>query len=468
MKKLNFLLMCLFALSLTFVSCDPKDDGPDVDEIVEDGFYVVGEATSSVKLVNTGIMSAGKNEVDQSTREGMYEKYIALEGGKPFHLLLKKGTVETKYGATLTDVDLKGESDQPNIVVKKGQLTENATLQVAESGLYHIVLDLNVNSDLEFPQIVIAPVSWGMRGGFNSWGFTELTPSAFNKDSMTFTLEGVEIKSTQEFKFAYGAGWKIQLDAEGLVKSNTNLGKDMIPGGDNFKVEENGVYKVTLTWKLVQGTINESYKVKFEKTGELTASYPTNLYMIGTDFGNWTWTDAGVAELAPVNGVDGAFWCIRYFTAANGFKWAPGKEWKDDFTGLTTNTGYTITDGNAFVPADGIYMVYVDMKEGKVAIDPAAVYGIGDVFGGWDQAVEANKFSVSADGKKLTYTVANAGNLRMYAGSSIATTDWWTREFNVIDGKIEYRGNGGDQAAVPVTAGKVVTLDFNAGTGTIE
>ena len=88
--------MCLFALSLTFVSCDPKDDGPDVDEIVEDGFYVVGEATSSVKLVNTGIMSAGKNEVDQSAREGMYEKYNALEGGKPFHLLLKKGTVETK------------------------------------------------------------------------------------------------------------------------------------------------------------------------------------------------------------------------------------------------------------------------------------------------------------------------------------------------------------------------------------
>lgn len=468
MKKLNLFLMCLFALTLTFVSCDPKDDGPDVDEIVEDGFYIVGEATSSAKLVNTGIMSAGLNEVDKKTREGMYEKYIVLEGGKPFSLLLKKGTVETKYGATLTDVDLKGENEQPNIVVKKGQLTENTTLQVTESGLYHIVLDLNINNDLEFAQIVIAPVSWGMRGGFNSWGFTAMTPSAFNKDSMTFTLEGVEIKSTQEFKFAYGSGWKIQLDAEGLVKSNTNLGKDLIPGGDNMKVEENGVYKVTLKWKLIQGTISESYSVKFEKTGELTTSYPTNLYMIGADFGNWDWAGATVAELAPVNGVEGSFWCIRYFNAANGFKWAPGKAWKDDFTGLTTNTGYTVADGNAFVPADGIYMVYIDMKEAKVAIEPVAVYGIGDVFGGWTAGVEANKFVVSTDGKKLTYTVANAGNLRMYAASSIATTDWWTREFNVINGKIEYRGNGGDQASVPVTAGKVVTLDFNAGTGTIE
>lgn len=363
---------------------------------------------------------------------------------------------------------MKGENDQPNIIVHKGKLTENTTLTVAESGLYHIVLDLNLNNDLEYAQILVAPVNWGMRGGFNSWGFSELTASEFNKEKMIYTIEGVEIKSTQEFKFAYGAGWKIQLDDEGLVKSNTNLGKDLIPGGDNMKVEENGVFTVTLTWSLVQGSISDSYKVNFKKTGELTASYPTNLYMIGADFGDWKWDGETLAELTPVNGVDGAFWAVRYFTAANGFKWAPGKEWKDDFTGLTTNTGYDVADGNAFVPADGIYMVYIDMKEAKVAIDPVAVYGIGDAFGGWDQAVEANKFAPTADGKQLTYTVTNAGNLRMYAESSIKTTDWWTREFNVFDGKIEYRGNEGDQDAVPVTAGQVVTLDFNAGTGSIK
>jgi hypothetical protein len=41
-------------------------------------------------------------------------------------------------------------------------------------------------------------------------------------------------------------------------------------------------------------------------------------------------------------------------------------------------------------------------------------------------------------------------------------------EFIILDGKIEYRGTGGDQTRVPVAAGKTVTLDFNAGTGTIE
>ena len=68
----------------------------------------------------------------------------------------------------------------------------------------------------------------------------------------------------------------------------------------------------------------------------------------------------------------------------------------------------------------------------------------------------------------MTITTTAAGDLRIYAGSSAATTDWWTREFNIFNGKIEYRGAGGDQAAVPVAAGKKVTLDFNAGTGTIE
>lgn len=47
-------------------------------------------------------------------------------------------------------------------------------------------------------------------------------------------------------------------------------------------------------------------------------------------------------------------------------------------------------------------------------------------------------------------------------------SDWWQMEFMVLDGKIEYRGKGDDQARLEATAGQVVTLDFNAGTGTIE
>jgi hypothetical protein len=72
----------------------------------------------------------------------------------------------------------------------------------------------------------------------------------------------------------------------------------------------------------------------------------------------------------------------------------------------------------------------------------------------------------------LTATTSADGNLRIYVAAPEGITGdpaaWWRREFNIFDGKIEYRGAGGDQTAVPVTANQTVTLDFNAGTGSIQ
>lgn len=480
MKKVNFLMMCLLALSFSFVACDPKDD-PNVDDIVEDGFYVVGEATGIANLQATGaaktIMAVGFNEVLQEAaqtaeekisaacqRAGMYEKYIYLEGGKTFSLVLKEGVTETKYGATLALSDTLSGDNEPKIKVYKGTMTQNTTMQVAESGLYHIVLDLNLNNDLTDKLILVAPAGLGVRGGMNSWGFTPFEQT-INGDTITYMLENQELGAGGKFKFAYGNGWKIILDNAGLVKANTNLGAGLIPGATDIAVEQAGKYKITLKYALAQGAISQSFKYTVELTE--ASALPTEIYMIGNDFGNWGWANEGIVTLNPVNGVGGAFWCINYFTTA-GFKFSPEKDWGKDFTGLETNTGYAVEGGNCVVPAEGLYMVYIDFANKKMAIEPASVYGIGDAFGGWDQAVAANKFAVSTDGTKLTATTSAAGNLRMYAESSIKTTDWWTREFNIFSGKIEYRGNGGDQAAVPVTAGQVVTLDFKAGTGTIQ
>ena len=102
-------------------------------------------------------------------------------------------------------------------------------------------------------------------------------------------------------------------------------------------------------------------------------------------------------------------------------------------------------------------------------MEPAAVYGMGDCFGGWDAAQAENK--VVAEGTTLVSpAVAADGNIRMYVAAPAAITgvDWWQMEFNVFDGVIEYRGAGGDQAAVAATTGQKVTLDFNAGTGSIK
>ena len=479
MKKLSSFLCGLAVIGMMFTSCNPDDTKKPIENIVEDGFYVVGEASAIASLEAEGaevaIMANGTNEnASNAAREGMYEKYIALEGGKPFQLVLKEGDVETVYGAELAEVALSG-NDQPEITVQRGKMVEGTTMQVPADGLYHIVLDLNLDGSLEDKLILVAPVEWGVRGGMNGWGFTAGTRSEFNKTTMTYTWEGQSLAANGEFKFAYGAGWKIELNALAdatdandarYIKANTNLGANCLPGGDNIKVADAGTYTITLTYTLAQGAIANSYK--FETTLTAKDETPTEMYMIGQDFGAWTWDNPGVVALTPVNGKSGEFWTIKYFTAANGFKFCPKKEWNGDFTSLGEDAGFTVADGNCFVAEDGLYMVYVNLADNKLTIEPAAVYGIGDCFGGWDAKMEAAKFAVSEDGKALTMTVPAAGNLRIYAESTAATSDWWTREFNVFEGKIEYRGNNGDQAAVEVTAGQVVTLNFADNTGSIQ
>ena len=195
-------------------------------------------------------------------------------------------------------------------------------------------------------------------------------------------------------------------------------------------------------------------------------SYPSEMYMIGQDFGGWNWDSDGVAVMTPVWGFEGHFWCVRYITAGNGFKWCAKRAWNGDFFSLGEDLGFTTDGGNAYVETDGMYMVYMDMEHGKISVEPAKVYGMGNCFGGWNTAT----YPFEVEGKTMVATTANAGELRIYAASDIAPVgnDWWKMEFVPIDGVIVYRGAGPDQERIEVQAGKKVVLDFNANTGTIE
>ena len=142
---------------LGFTACEDEDDKkPNLNEVVEDGFYVAGAATGSEKLAVDYRMSAGTNEVDKSAREGMYEKYVALEGGKEFYLFLKDGNNETRYSATLETKQLMGEGDQPGseeipYEILKGSLVignDTTAIKVNRSGLYLCVLDLSKSVSL--------------------------------------------------------------------------------------------------------------------------------------------------------------------------------------------------------------------------------------------------------------------------------------------------------------------------------
>ena len=171
--------------------------------------------------------------------------------------------------------------------------------------------------------------------------------------------------------------------------------------------------------------------------------------------------------MIPAHSEPGCFWAIRYIEAEKGFKFSQiATDWGKDFTGLGTDTGYTVKENNCFVAETGLYMIEVDYSKNVVTVSKAVVCGMGDVFGSWDEG----KYPFTVSGQTMTATATAANNLRMYAVSTFAaaTGNWWHREFNIYDGKISYRGTGAELAAVPVTAGQTITLDFNAGTGTIK
>jgi hypothetical protein len=493
MKNVKFLVLGLASLSIALVGC--QKDEPVVQPVsyVEDGFYVVGEATAVANLSADGadmaLMAVGVNENDgNNARTGMYEKYVALEGGKPFSLVQKAGVTETQYGATLAKeaiftVDEEGAqkslNEQPIVEIYKGTLAANSALQVAESGLYHIIVDVELNT------VIVTPVEWGVRGAMNGWGFTAFTKPTFSKTSMKYTLTNVEVAMPGGFKFAYGSGWKLELNPDGtpLVKANTNLGNEggeenknqpltaqVVRGGQDIGIER-GVYTIELEWTLAKGAIRNSYTAKVTKTGEVALRFPENLYMIGNNFGGWNWGSGGVVEMVPVWGVQGAFWCVNYFTAGNGFKWNSKKDWGGDFATLGTNVGYEVADNNAVVAENGLYTVYIDLAAEKITIAPAKVYGIGDCFGGWDKG--QFPFALNEDGNLLSKATTGQGELRMYVDLSEAAVDtdgwdWWKSEFIILNGRIAYRGNGNDQERVSVAPGKTVTLDFEAGMGVIE
>ena len=118
-----------------------------------------------------------------------------------------------------------------------------------------------------------------------------------------------------------------------------------------------------------------------------------------------------------------------------------------------------------------MYIIGVDLREdmAKFSIKEAAVYGIGDAFGGWDAGVEANKFAIDNTAKTLTSPALPAdGNIRMYASHSWIP-DWWNAEFVVVGTDIEYRNDSAnDPTPVAGTTGQIITLHFDDNTGSIN
>ena len=211
---------------------------------------------------------------------------------------------------------------------------------------------------------------------------------------------------------------------------------------------------------------------------------PTQMFIIG-DFCGWNWDNA--PAMVPVNGAACTLWRMVYFPAGSGFKINQKTAWNGSevgFAGATVNdnakAGVSDAGGNIGIANGGWYIVVVkvevDGNSYKYTIDlnEPAVYLFGPANGNIWEPKEEWKFSVPADATgdfispAFAETVPSTSDAGVRACVVVPGFDWWKSEFMVFDGKLEYRGNGPDQARVGGNAGQKLYINFTNGTGKIE
>jgi hypothetical protein len=94
--------------------------------------------------------------------------------------------------------------------------------------------------------------------------------------------------------------------------------------------------------------------------------------------------------------------------------------------------------------------------------------------GDWSELEDGTKLDIptTLDGQFVSPAFAKSvpggdgDGVRAYV--KIEGFDWWKTEFMVFDGKIKYRGAGGDQDRVAGSAGQKLYLNFANDTGEIK
>lgn len=210
---------------------------------------------------------------------------------------------------------------------------------------------------------------------------------------------------------------------------------------------------------------------------------PKTMFVIGSMLEDW-----GVWKpMVMVSGMDGQFWTMIYFDANSAFKFGTKEK---EYIGMTDNRLSVIDKANAGIEGDdnievtnaGWYIVYIkaavkgDDYVFTMTFYPGEVYLFGVTNGGVWAYDDEWKFTVdTASGNFVSPAMTASGEVRMCVKTEV---DWWRTEFTLHDGNLFYRENiavndgwsvdVGAEYSVQGSAGKVMQLDFTAGTGEMK
>lgn len=339
------IIAALFGLiSLNSCKDDDEDPTPTNNAIVEDGFYIQGDATAYADFDIKATLSPTKNEVLQEERSSLMEIYVAVKGSGGFNIVQVNGSERTTWGPSSEFALTPSRNEEPNEdgmdIIQRGAIeATDAKFTVAEDGLYHVIIDTELGVG------AILPAKWGVIGQATPTGWsgsTALDAPTFDFNTMTFKKENVEM-SNGEWKFRYSNGWKVQLDTtldlgDGKkgVYANCNYGGSvdaLEEGGSNFMNEKGGIFTVELTW-----TAGAGHTAMLTRTGDIPArdysAVSVGLIGDGVVDGNW---DGEKYASTPAKDGDVYTWNFNGVELNNtgGFKIRTAGTWDD------INEGYS-------------------------------------------------------------------------------------------------------------------------------
>jgi len=274
------------------------------------------------------------------------------------------GNVKTTYGPGADFAEVTAPTtDEPKVPFWRGSYTETATkFTVPADGMYHVVIDT------ELGKVAVVPVHWGIIGAAtaNGWGgSTAMTESAFDLNTMTWTITDTELRGG-DWKFRYSDSWKVELDTtidigggNIGVKFNTNFGgavNALVPGGANIVNAAPGVYTITMSY-----TLGTGYVATATKTGDLPLTNWDGVVCdaVGTgvsadnaaaipDPSSWGWGNVLVADNngEPVKAGDTYTWTWTniILEANEGFKVRTLNGVAPPAGGANFDAGYTAVD----------------------------------------------------------------------------------------------------------------------------
>lgn len=469
----------LFLVSIGFSACDedfkdwadpqsnPQEDA--VEQLAatfvagKDASIVMDEATAdSVEIVKLSATTAEEGST-------IAFNSLTLNGDYTIPYVVGEGNVVKVALAQLDSVTQEAYKSRASIARELKVSVKASAVTPSGDGIQLAGNDVSITLKPGATPAV-DPDGYYVVGDFKGWsleGAIAMTKDANNENLYTLELENTGAAYFKFFPASAVTGAELNWDlALGSAVDGDTSGDNFIIWANTqaIKVEMEGKIKITLDVANYRFTVKDN-------------SAPTEIYMTGSAYG-WgaTWV-----PFVPINDTKGAFWGIHYFGAEEQVKFAPVADWAGDFgfeASISAESieiaGLSNQDGNIKVGKPGWYLVYVSVigDEKRVEFEKPNVYLMGDTsYDGWNsQLVEQDLFTIptTADGEFVSPAFAGSGEVRMCVNPKAASSDWWRTEFIILDGKIAYRGNGGDQERVQGTTGQKAYLNFGNNTGRIE